>query len=73
MVQWLRIHLAKLGTPGQFLVQEDPTCPGVMRPVPQLLRQRSRAQETQLLSPRTAATEVCMLRASAPQQDKPPQ
>ena len=72
MVQWLRIHLAKLGTPVQFLVQEDASRPGVMKPAPQILSQRSSAHETQLLSPRTATAEVCRRRASAPR-DKLPQ
>ena len=33
VAQWLRICPAMKGTPVQFLVQEDPTCLGAMKPI----------------------------------------
>ena len=33
VVQWLRIRLPVQGTRGRALVQEDPTCRGVAKPV----------------------------------------
>ena len=33
VVQWLRIHLAMLGSPVWSLVQEDPTCCGAVKPM----------------------------------------
>ena len=39
--------------------------------VPQLLSRCSRAREPQLLGPHTAASEVCMPKGRAPQQEKP--
>ena len=61
------------GTWVQALVQEDPTCCGAAKPVPQLLSLCSRAREPQLMSPRDTTTEACAPRAGAPQQEKPPQ
>ena len=69
MAQGLRIHLPMQGTRVRALVQEDPTC----HREPQLLSLHSRAREPQLLSPRATATEACMPRAHAPQQEKPRQ
>ena len=60
MVQWLRIRLAMQGTRVQALVREDPTCRGATKPMcHQLLSLRSRAHETQLLSPCATTTEAC--------------
>ena len=65
---------ANAGDTGSILVQEDPTCCGATKPrVPQLLSLRSRACEPQLLSPCATTTEARVPRASAPQQEKPPQ
>ena len=72
VVQWLRIRLPMQGTRVRALVREDPTCCRAPKPrEPQLLSLRSRARETQLLSPRAATTEACTPRARALQQEKP--
>ena len=74
MAQWLRIHLPMQGTWVRALVQEDPTCHGVTKPIaPQLLSLQSRARVPQLLSPRTTTTEARVPRTRAPQQERPPQ
>ena len=57
------------GTRVQSLLWEDPTPPGATNlRVPQLLSQRSRAQEPRLLYPATTA--VAAPRARAPQKEK---
>ena len=60
------------GTRVWALVGEDPTCCGATKPV----RHNywacvPRAHEPQLLSPRATTTEAHVLRARAPQQEKP--
>ena len=60
MAQWIRTHLQMLETPIQYLAWEDPTYH-----VPQLQSPISRAPESQLPSPCTAATEACVPRARA--------
>ena len=50
--QWLRICLLMQGTQVLFLVWEDSTCLGAIKPrAPQLLSPQSRAHKPQLLSP----------------------
>ena len=74
MAQWLRIHLPMQGTQVWALVWEDPTCRGATKPM--LHNYWACALEPvslQLLSPRATATEVCVPRAHALQQEKPQQ
>ena len=67
MVQWLGIHLPTQGTQVRPLVQEDPTCRRVIKPV----RHNYWACALEPVRvPQTA--EARAPRACAPQQEKPP-
>ena len=71
VVQWLRIHLPMQGTWVRSLVQEDSTCHGATKPVPQLLSLSSRAWEPQPLKPGSLEPMLCNKRSHC--QEKPVQ
>ena len=62
VAHWLRICLLTQGTWLRALAWEDPTCRGATKPV-----------RHNYWSLRATATEVCVPRAHAPQQEKPRQ
>ena len=66
VAQWLRIHLPMQGTRVRALVREDPTCRGATKPV-------SHNYWACTLEPACHNYWALVLRAGAPQQEKPPQ
>ena len=72
VAQWLRICLPMQGTRVRGLVREDPHMLwSNYVHAPQLLSLRSRAHESQLLSPCSTTTEAHVPRAHTPQQEMP--
>ena len=63
-VPWLRIHLTMHGTPVRFLVWQDSTYCGAIKPMhSKLLSPSSRARKRQLLSPRDSELMLCNKRS----------